>query len=184
MNILNIKERQIENVTVLDMTGNIRIGEDSIALRTAIRQLIKEERHQILLNLAEVIYIDSSGLGELISGYTSLKNVGGSLKLLSLTQRVRELMMITKLLTVFDVYNSESEAIESFTIKASEIKETPPAFVKEIHHKPDNNDLGLPESPIFSNYSDQLWTSHTKHGLVQSPNRSPENTDGPQPTQK
>jgi len=114
---LNISERQVGDVTVLDMDGKITIGEGSVALRTAIRRLLEENKKKILLNLAKVGYIDSSGIGELVSSYTAINNVangGGQLKLLNLTQKLQDLLTITKLLTVFDVYESEEEALASF----------------------------------------------------------------------
>lgn len=111
---LNISERQGGDVTVLDMSGKITIGEGSVALRTAIRRLLEESKKRILLNLAGVNYIDSSGIGELVSSYTAINKEGGQLKLLNLTQKLQDLLTITKLLTVFDVYESESEALESF----------------------------------------------------------------------
>jgi len=111
---LNISERQVGDVTILDMDGKITIGEGSVALRTAIRRLLEEGKKKILLNLARVSYIDSSGIGELVSSYTSIGKEGGQLKLLNLTQKLQDLLTITKLLTVFDVYDSEEEALASF----------------------------------------------------------------------
>ena len=111
---LNIAERQAGDVTVLDMSGKITIGEGSVALRTAVRRLLEEGKKRILLNLAGVSYIDSSGIGELVSSYTATGKEGGQLKLLNLTQKLRDLLTITKLLTVFDVYESEAEALNSF----------------------------------------------------------------------
>ncbi len=112
---LNIKERQAGDVAVLDMDGKITIGEGSVALRTTVRRLLEEGKKKILLNLAGVGYIDSSGIGELVSSYTTIgKEEGGQLKLLNLTQKLQDLLAITKLLTVFDVYESESEALNSF----------------------------------------------------------------------
>jgi len=111
---LEIKERQAGDVTVLDMDGKVTIGEGSVALRTAIRRLLEEGKKKILLNLAGVGYIDSSGIGELVSSYTAIGKVGGQLKLLKLTQKLRDLLTITKLLTVFDVYDSEAEALNSY----------------------------------------------------------------------
>jgi anti-sigma B factor antagonist len=111
---LNINERQAGDVTVLDMSGKITIGEGSVALRTAIRRLLEEGKKRILLNLAGVSYVDSSGIGELVSSYTAINKEGGQLKLLNLTQKIQDLLTITKLLTVFDVYDSESEALNSF----------------------------------------------------------------------
>lgn len=111
---LDISERQVGDVTVLDMNGKITIGEGSVALRTAIRRLLEEGKKKILLNLAKVGYIDSSGIGELVSSFTSIDKDGGQLKLLNLTQKIKDLLTITKLLTVFDVYESEEEALSSF----------------------------------------------------------------------
>ena len=111
---LNINERQAGDVTVLDMSGKITIGEGSVALRTAIRRLLEEGKKRILLNLAGVSYVDSSGIGELVSSYTAINKEGGQLKLLNLTQKIQDLLAITKLLTVFDTYESEAEALNSF----------------------------------------------------------------------
>jgi len=111
---LNISERQSGDVTILDMDGKITIGEGSVALRTAIRRLLEEGKKKILLNLARVGYIDSSGIGELVSSYTAINKDGGELKLLNLTQKLQDLLTITKLLTVFDVYESEAEALASY----------------------------------------------------------------------
>ena len=110
----NIEERQAGDVTVLDMKGKITIGEGSVALRTAVRRMLEEGKKKILLNLAGVGYIDSSGIGELVSSYTAINKENGSLKLLNLTQKLQDLLTITKLLTVFDVYESEDEAMSSF----------------------------------------------------------------------
>ena len=111
---LNINERQAGDVTVLDMSGKITIGEGSVALRTAIRRVLEEGKRRILLNLGGVSYIDSSGIGELVSSYTAINKEEGQLKLLNLTQKLQDLLTITKLLTVFDVYESEAEALNSF----------------------------------------------------------------------
>jgi len=111
---LDIKERQAGDVTILDMDGKITIGEGSVALRSAIRRLLEEGKKKILLNLAGVGYIDSSGIGELVSSYTAIGNQQGQLKLLNLTQKLQDLLAITKLLTVFDVYENESEALSSY----------------------------------------------------------------------
>lgn len=111
---LDIKERQAGDVTVLDMNGKVTIGEGSVALRSAIRRLLEEGKKKILLNMSGVGYIDSSGIGELVSSYTSINKDGGQLKMLNLTQKLQDLLAITKLLTVFDVYDSESEALNSF----------------------------------------------------------------------
>lgn len=111
---LDIKERQAGDVTVLDMNGKVTIGEGSVALRSAIRRLLEEGKKKILLNMSGVGYIDSSGIGELVSSYTSINKDGGQLKMLNLTQKLQDLLAITKLLTVFDVYENESEALNSF----------------------------------------------------------------------
>ena len=119
MNNLNITERRNGNVTILDLAGKITLGDDSIKLRNTLRNAVKEDKKNILLNLAEVKYIDSSALGELVGGYVSLQKNDGDLKLLHLTARISELMMITKLLTVFEVFENEEIAVASFQ-KASE----------------------------------------------------------------
>ena len=111
---LNIRERQAGDVTILDMDGKITIGEGSVALRSAVRRLIEENKKKILLNLANVGYVDSSGIGELVSSFTTIQREGGQLKLLKLTQKIRDLLGITKLLTVFDTYTDESSALNSF----------------------------------------------------------------------
>lgn len=111
---LDVKERQAGDVTILDLRGEVRIGEGSIALRDAIRGLADTGKKKLLLNLAGVSYIDSSGIGELIANYTTVSRQGGQLKLLKLTDRVQNLLVITKLLTVFDAYEDEAEALKSF----------------------------------------------------------------------
>src|SRR5262245_2565919 len=111
---LDVKERQAGDVTILDLSGAVRIGEGSIALRDAIRDLASQGKKKMLLNLAGVSYVDSSGIGELIANYTTVSRQGGQLKLLNLTDRIQNLLVITKLLTVFDVYENEAEALQSF----------------------------------------------------------------------
>jgi anti-sigma B factor antagonist len=111
---LNINERQAGDVTVLDMSGKITIGEGSVALRTAVRRLLEEGKKRILLNLGGVSYIDSSGIGELVASFTAINKEAGQLKLLNLTQKLQDLLAITKLLTVFDVYENEPDALNSF----------------------------------------------------------------------
>ena len=122
MNKLTIIQRHHQDVTILDLAGNVKIGEDIVKLRQALRILVTEGEKKILLNLAGISLIDSSGLGELVAGYISLQKIGGELKLLNLTTRVSELMMITKLLTVFDSFEDEDEAIKSFQTSQSEIE--------------------------------------------------------------
>ena len=111
---LNINERQAGDVTVLDMSGKITIGEGSVSLRNAIRKLIEEGKKKILLNLSQVSYVDSSGIGEFVASFTAIGREGGQLKLLNLTQKIQDLLAITKLLTVFDTYDDESRALNSF----------------------------------------------------------------------
>lgn len=111
---LEVKERQAGDVTILDLSGAVRIGEGSVALRDAIRSLSDEGKKKLLLNLAGVNYVDSSGIGELIANYTTVSRQGGQLKLLNLTDKIQSLLVITKLLTVFDSYEDESEALKSF----------------------------------------------------------------------
>ena len=109
-----ISARRLDDVEILDLAGRITIGEGTLMLRDKIQNMLDVGQTKFLLNLADVDYIDSSGLGELVSSFTTVKNQGGALKLLSLTHRVRDLMQITKLLTVFDVYDDEPEALKSF----------------------------------------------------------------------
>lgn len=111
---LNIAERQAGDITILDMDGKVTIGEGSVALRNTIRRLLGEGKKKILLNLGAVGYIDSSGIGELVSSFTAVNKEGGSLKLLNLTQKIQDLLAITKLLTVFDVFENEGDALASF----------------------------------------------------------------------
>ena len=111
---INISERQAGDVTILDLEGKVTIGEGSVALRNAIRRLLGEGKTKILLNLGSVGYIDSSGIGELVSSFTAVNKEGGTLKLLNLTQKIQDLLAITKLLTVFDTFDDEATALSSF----------------------------------------------------------------------
>lgn len=111
---ITISERQAGDVTILDMEGKVTIGEGSVALRTTIRRLLGDGKTKILLNLGGVGYIDSSGIGELVSSFTAVNKEQGTLKLLNLTQKIQDLLAITKLLTVFDVFENEAEALASF----------------------------------------------------------------------
>lgn len=106
--------RQLNGVTVVDLSGRITLGEGSVVLRDTVRDLIGKGEKRILLNLGEVTYIDSSGIGELVSAFTTVRNQGGELKLLNLTKKVHDLLQITKLYTVFDVKDDEAAAIGSF----------------------------------------------------------------------
>ncbi len=107
--------RLVGGVTIVDLTGRIVLGEGSAGLRDLLRDLVREGIKKILLNLRNVDYIDSSGLGELVSAFTSLRSQGGELKLLNLTKRVRALLQITKLLTVFDITDDEATSVKSFS---------------------------------------------------------------------
>ena len=111
---MDTKIRHVEGVTILDLGGKITLGEASGDLRKAVQDALAAGSKKILLNLADVSYIDSAGLGELVSAYTTVKNAGGELKLLGLTKKVKDLLVITKLLTVFDVKESEQDALASF----------------------------------------------------------------------
>jgi anti-sigma B factor antagonist len=106
--------RIVGGVTIVDLYGRIVLGEGSAGVRDLVRNLIKEGNKKILLNLRDVDYIDSSGLGELVSAFTSMRSQGGELKLLNLTKRVRALLQITKLLTVFDIADDEATSVKSF----------------------------------------------------------------------
>jgi anti-sigma B factor antagonist len=111
---LAIASREVDGVTVLGLSGRITLGEGSVQLRDAIRDLISNGQKHILLDLGDVNYIDSSGLGELVSAYTTARNQGATLKLLKLTKKVHDLLQLTKLYTVFDIYDDEASAIASF----------------------------------------------------------------------
>ena len=111
---VKLNTRQIGDVSVVDVAGRITLGEGSSALRDTLREMVNKGQKKILLNLGEVSYIDSSGIGELVSAFTTVTNGGGQLKLLNLTKRVKDLLQITKLYTVFDVHESEVSAIRAF----------------------------------------------------------------------
>jgi anti-sigma B factor antagonist len=106
--------RQVDGITVVDLSGRITLGEGSVVLRDTVRDLLAKGDRKMLLNLDEVTYIDSSGIGELVSAFTTVRNQGGELKLLNLTKKVHDLLQITKLYTVFDVKDDEAVAISSF----------------------------------------------------------------------
>ena len=106
--------RQIDGITIVDLSGRITLGEGSVVLRDTIKDLLGKGQKKILLNLGDVSYIDSSGIGELVSAFTSVRNQGGELKLLHLTKKVHDLLQITKLYTVFDVKDDEAGAIAAF----------------------------------------------------------------------
>ena len=111
---LTIATREVDGVTVLDLSGRITLGEGSVQLRDAIRGLISKGVKNVLLNMGEVNYIDSSGLGELVSAFTTAKNQQADVKLLNLTKKVHDLLQLTKLYTVFDIKDDEASSIASF----------------------------------------------------------------------
>jgi anti-sigma B factor antagonist len=111
---MKVSTRQVDGVAVVDCSGRITLGEGSVTLRDTVRDLLSKGNKKILLNLADVNYIDSSGIGELVSGFTTVRNQGGELKLLKLTKKVHDLLQITKLYTVFDVKEDEASAIQAF----------------------------------------------------------------------
>ena len=111
---MKIVERQVGDVVILDLQGKILIGEGDDQLREAVTKLVDSGKTKILLNLAEVPYVDSAGLGEVVRCYTTASRKGGKLKLLNLTKKIQDLLAITKLLTVFETYDSEEEAAKSF----------------------------------------------------------------------
>jgi anti-sigma B factor antagonist len=112
---LKSSTRQVDGITILDLSGRITLGEGSVILRDVIREILGKGEKKILLNLGDVTYIDSSGIGELVSAFTAVRKEGGELKLLNLTKKVHDLLQITKLYTVFDVKDDEAAAISSYT---------------------------------------------------------------------
>ena len=129
MDNLTITERHYKTVTILDLAGKIRIGDGNVKFRKVLRVLVESGKKNILLNLADVSHIDSSGLGELVAGFVSLQKNEGELKLLHLNYRVREIMMMTKLLTIFTVFENEDEAVASFQSHLENIEPTQAAVV-------------------------------------------------------
>jgi anti-sigma B factor antagonist len=115
---MHIDERTINDVVVLDVKGRVQLGEGDEMLKDKVNSLLNQGRKKIVLNLAEVPYIDSAGLGEVVRTFTTVSRQGGQLKLLNLTKRITDLLAITKLLTVFDTYDSEQEAVQSFSASA------------------------------------------------------------------
>ncbi len=111
---IKLNTRQVGDVTVLDLAGRITLGEGSSTLRDSLKEVLAKGHKKLLLNLSEVSYIDSSGIGELVSGFTTVTNQGGQLKLLGLNKRVKDLLQVTKLYTVFEAFEDEAEAVRSF----------------------------------------------------------------------
>ena len=112
---MKTKIRKADNVSILDLKGKITIGAGDVMLRDHINRVLEQGERSILLNMADVAYIDSSGMGELISSYTSVTKRGGKLKLLNLPAKIRDLLQITQLITIFEVYDNETEAVRSFS---------------------------------------------------------------------
>lgn len=110
---LTVRTRKVENVVVMDLSGKLTIGEPVMQLRDALRAQVSVGDSKFVVNLADVSYVDSSGLGELVSSYTTVRNKGGDVKLLKLTAKIKDLLQMTKLLTVFDVYDDEAKAVAS-----------------------------------------------------------------------
>ena len=111
---VKLTSRQVGDVTVIDAAGRITLGEGASTFREKIRELVNNNSKKILLNLGDVTYIDSSGIGELVSGFTTVTNSGGQLKLVGLSKRVKDLLQITKLYTVFEAFEDEAQAVRSF----------------------------------------------------------------------
>ena len=111
---MQIEQRAVGDVVVLDVKGRVTLGEGDELLKDKVNSLLNQSQKKIVLNLAEVPYIDSAGLGEIVRTYTTVSRQGGSLKLLNLTKRIEDLLSITKLLTVFDTFDSEAEAVKSY----------------------------------------------------------------------
>jgi anti-sigma B factor antagonist len=111
---MKIAKREVDHVTIVDLDGRIVLGDETEQLRSAVRELIAKGKKKIILNLAGVDYIDSSGVGELVASFTAVRNAGGELKLLNLTQKVHDVLNVTKLYTVFDIKDDEFKAVKSF----------------------------------------------------------------------
>jgi len=111
---VKLTNRQVGDVTVVDAAGRITLGEGASTFRDAIRDMVAKGNKKLLINLSEVSYIDSSGIGEMVSGFTTMTNSGGQLKLVGLSKRVKDLLQITKLYTVFEAFDDETEAVRSF----------------------------------------------------------------------
>ncbi|MGO9123443.1 MAG: STAS domain-containing protein [Terriglobales bacterium] len=111
---MKTSNRQVDGITIVDCSGRITLGEGSVILRDTVRELLAKGQKKLVMNLGEVTYIDSSGIGELVSAFTTVRNQGGELKLLNLTKKVHDLLQITKLYTVFDVKDDEASAVKAF----------------------------------------------------------------------
>jgi anti-sigma B factor antagonist len=116
---MHIHERAVGDVTIIDVNGRMTLGEGQELLRDKVNSLIQQGQKKLVLNLAEVPYIDSAGLGEIVRTYTTVSHQGGALKLLNLTKRIQDLLAITKLLTVFETFDAEADAVGSFGPKGA-----------------------------------------------------------------
>ena len=125
---LYIDQRRSADVTILNLKGKLRVGGNAVALHRSIRSLLLEKNRLIVLNLAGVSFIDSCGLGELVASQVSVENKGGTIKLAELTDALKELLSVTKLLPVFEIYHSEADAIQSFADSSSVVTNAPLAF--------------------------------------------------------
>jgi len=132
MSKLIISKRRIDGVMILDLSGGIRLGEENAYLHNTIRSLVSAGEKKVLLNLAQVSKIDSSGMGEMIAAWTTLQKSGGEVRLLNLTQSVAQLMMLTKLLTVFETYENEKDALQSFKVTRTNPLDTQPRTKSEV----------------------------------------------------
>ncbi len=126
---LYINQRRVGDVTILDLKGRTRVGGTSLALHRSIHALLNEEKMQILLNFSGVTFVDSCGLGELVASYVTARAKGGDVKLLKVTESLRELMSVTNLLSIFDVYDNEEDALASFATRVLNIKSPQHFFV-------------------------------------------------------
>ena len=125
---LFINERQAGDITVLDLKGRLRVGGNTVAFHKSIRHLVLENKILILLNLADVTYIDSCGLGEMVASQVSVENRGGEIKLVGLTETLRELLTVTRLIAIFDAYENEADAIQDFAAHVPRFEKSPLAF--------------------------------------------------------
>ena len=133
---LKMTNRQVDGVTVVDLNGKITIGQESAQLRQTIQNLASKGNRRILFNLGEVSYIDSTGLGELVRGFVTVSRQGGTLKLLSLTRKVHDLLQIVKLHTIFEIFDDENQAIQSFEVEAgSDLRATVPNLSPNLQPK-------------------------------------------------
>ena len=112
---VKLTTRQVNEVTVIDVSGRITLGEGSSLLRDELRSLIGSNRRKILLNLADVSYVDSSGIGQLVAAFTTVSSQGGQLKLLNLTKRLKELLQLTRVISIFEVFDDEKKAVVTFS---------------------------------------------------------------------